>query len=171
MDLGDPDTWRWIWLVAAVVFGVGEMAMAGSFFLAPFALGAIVAAILAFVGVSLGIEWAVFLGVSIVTFLAMRPLARRLDRDDRSAGIGANRLLGQNAQVTEAIGDGHLPGMVLLGGERWRAESADGRPIAADTPVRITDVRGTRVVVTPRRDAPGSDTTDDHRPPTTGRTT
>lgn len=167
MDLGEPETWRWIWLLAAVVFGVGEMAAAGSFFLAPFALGALVAAILAFVGVSLGIEWAVFLGVSIVSFLAMRPLARRLDQDNRSAGIGANRLLGQRAQVTEAIGNGHLPGMVLLGGEHWRAETADGSEIAVNTPVVITDIRGTRVVVTPRDDGDQSRT--DDQPPTQGR--
>ena len=42
MDSGDPEVWRWIWLIAAVVFGVGEMAVAGSFFLAPFAIGATV---------------------------------------------------------------------------------------------------------------------------------
>lgn len=153
MDLGDPDTWQWIWLGTMVVFGIGEMAAAGSFFLAPFAIGAAVAAVLAFMDVSLGVQWAVFLGVSAASFLAMRPLARRLDADDRSAGIGANRLLGQPAHVVEPIGAGHAPGMVLLGGEKWRAESADGGEIPADTPVVITDVRGTRVVVD-RRPAP-----------------
>lgn len=167
MDLGEPSTWQWIWLVAMVVFGVGEMAAAGSFFLAPFALGAAVASLLAFLDVPLGVEWAAFLVVSIVSFLAMRPLARRLDRDDRSAGIGANRLLGQAAHVTEAIGNGHLPGMVRLGGERWRAESADGSQIAVGTPVVITDIRGTRVVVTPRGDDDRSST--DDQPPTHGR--
>ncbi|HET8930837.1 MAG TPA: NfeD family protein [Acidimicrobiales bacterium] len=170
MDLGEPHTWQWIWLVAMVVFGLGEMAAAGSFFLAPFALGAAVAAILAFLNVPLGIEWAAFLVVSVVSFLAMRPLARRLDRENRSAGIGANRLLGQAAQVTEAIGNGHMPGMVLLGGEKWRAESADGQEIAADTPVVVTDVRGTRVVVEPRIDGPDTQPRTDNTPPTQGRT-
>lgn len=166
MDLGEPGTWQWIWLVAMVVFGVGEMAMAGSFFLAPFALGAAVASALAFLDVPLGVEWAAFLGVSIVSFLALRPLARRLDQVHSSAGIGANRLLGQPAQVIGTITGDHAPGMVLLGGEQWRAESADGQAIAVDTQVVVTDVRGTRVVVVPRDDTSRSPS--DNRPPTTG---
>lgn len=132
-----------------VVFGIGEMAAAGSFFLAPFALGAAVAAILAFANVSVGVQWAVFLGVSIVSFLAMRPLARRLDRHRTPRGIGANRLVGEHGRVIEHIGAAHSPGMVLLGAERWRAESADGRPIEVDTQVVIAEVRGTRVLVRP----------------------
>ena len=48
MDFGSPDTWRWIWLAAAVVFAVGEIAVAGSFFLLPFAGGAVAAAVVAF---------------------------------------------------------------------------------------------------------------------------
>ena len=44
MTNGDPNDWRWIWIIAMVVFGVGEMGVAGSFFLAPFAIGAGVAA-------------------------------------------------------------------------------------------------------------------------------
>lgn len=149
MDLGEPHSWQWIWLVAMVVFGVGEMATAGSFFLAPFALGALVAAVLAFLGVSIGVEWAAFVAVSVVSFLALRPLAHRLDRKNPSAGIGANRLLGRHARVIEEIRAGHDAGMVLLGAERWRAESADGESIPVETPVVVTEVRGTRVVVRP----------------------
>ena len=51
MDANDPETWRWIWLIAAVAFAIGEMATVGSFFLAPFAVGATVAAVLSFLGV------------------------------------------------------------------------------------------------------------------------
>ncbi len=161
MDPGDPDTWQWIWLVGAVVLGAGEMAVAGSFFLAPFALGAAVASVLAFADVELWVQWAVFLGVSSVSFLALRPLARRLDRTYPTEGIGANRLLGQSAHVVAEITSAHAPGTVLLGGEVWKAESAHGRAIPADTPVVVVDVRGTRVVVEPRRSVhedPGSET-------------
>lgn len=154
MDSGDPHTWQWIWLVAMVVFGVGEMATAGSFFLAPFALGALVAAVLAFLGVSIGLEWVAFVAVSAVSFLALRPLAHRLDRKNPSAGIGANRLLGRRARVIEEIRTGHQAGMVLLGAEHWRAEAADGGTIPVDTAVVVTEVRGTRVVVRPDRAGP-----------------
>ena len=42
--------WRWIWLVAIGAFAVGEALLPGTFFLLPFAAGAIVAAVTAFRG-------------------------------------------------------------------------------------------------------------------------
>lgn len=149
MDLAEPQTWAWIWLVTMVVFGVGEMMAAGSFFLAPFAVGALVAAILAFFEVPVEMQWVVFLGVSAASFLALRPLGRRLDRHRPPRGVGANRLVGLHGRVIEAIGSGHTPGMVVVEAEQWRAESVDGQPIPIGTTVVIDEVRGTRVVVKP----------------------
>lgn len=147
MDTGDPNFWRWVWLVAMVVFGLGEMAVAGSFFLAPFAVGAGVATILAFAGVSLGLEWVAFLGVSVLLFAALRPIAHRLDAGGPVLGIGSSRQIGQRGQVVEMIGGEHDHGTVRVDREMWRAESADGEPIPAGATVVVTEVRGTRVVV------------------------
>lgn len=149
MESGDPEAWRWIWLAAMVVFGVGEMGVAGSFFLAPFAIGAAVAAVLAFAGADVGIEWAAFLGVSVVVFLALRPIARRLDAEGPVLGVGSHRQVGQRAKVIESIDGEHDHGVVMLGRERWRAESVDGRPIPVDATVVVNEVRGTRVIVSP----------------------
>lgn len=154
MDLSDPASWRWIWLMSMVLLGVGEMAAAGTFFLAPFAVGSAVAALLAFLSVSLGIQWAAFLVVSIAMVLAMRPLARRFEADNQVDGIGANRQIGQSARVTEAVGDAAHPGMVLLGAEKWRAETDSGLTLDIGTKVRVTEVRGTRVVVVADGDTP-----------------
>ncbi len=147
MNTGDPDFWRWVWLIGMVIFGLGEMTVAGSFFLAPFAIGAGVAAILAFFDVALGIEWAVFLAVSIAMFLALRPIARRLDAEGPILGIGSNRQIGQRARVVEPISGEHDLGIVMVGRERWRTESSTGEPILKGTTVLVTEVRGTRVIV------------------------
>jgi membrane protein implicated in regulation of membrane protease activity len=142
-----PEEWRWVWLIATAVFAIGEMASPGSFFLAPFALGAFVASILAFAGVSVGVEWVVFLAVSIATLAALRPVARRLDRNALDHGVGARRLVGSRATVLEDIpGDSEL-GMVRVDREKWRAQSTDGAPIPAGTVVRVAEVQGTRVIV------------------------
>jgi membrane protein implicated in regulation of membrane protease activity len=143
-----PESWRWIWMVAAFLFTVGEMASPGSFFLFPFAAGALVAAVLAFAGVGVGFEWVAFVGVSAGAFAALRPIARRLDQGGPAAGIGANRLIGETAIVLDSIGPGDL-GLIRVDREEWRAESLDGSPIAAGTPVRVVEVRGTRAVVWP----------------------
>jgi membrane protein implicated in regulation of membrane protease activity len=125
---------------------VGEMTTPGSFFLAPFALGAGLAAALAFVGVDLVIQWAVFLGVSVVAFAALRPLARRLDQQGHVDGVGSRRLIGATGFVVDPIEIGGS-GLVKIGSEEWRAVADDDQVIAAGARVQISDVRGTKVVV------------------------
>ncbi|QXC61447.1 NfeD family protein [Aquihabitans sp. G128] len=147
MDWSSPDTWCWIWLVTAVVFAVGEMAVAGSFFLAPFALGAAVAAVLGFLGVPLAVEWAAFLVVSLGAFAALRPLAKKLDQAGPHLGVGSHRQIGQVARVIEAIDGAEDEGLVMLGAERWRAESADGQVFPVGATVSVVEVRGTKLLV------------------------
>jgi membrane protein implicated in regulation of membrane protease activity len=145
--MDEPETWRWIWLVAAMAFGVGEMATAGSFFLIPFAIGGLVAAALAFAGAGVGVEWLAFVGVSVGALAALRPLARRFDREP-TEGIGSKRLIGQDAVVLEEIPDGpNELGLVRVHREEWRAETIDGHALAAGTRVKVVEQRGTRLVV------------------------
>ncbi|MGH9136672.1 MAG: NfeD family protein [Acidimicrobiales bacterium] len=148
--MDEPEVWRWIWLVGAVVLALGEMAFAGNFFLLPFAIGAAVAAVLAFAGVNVGIEWLAFLGLSMSALAALRPLARRLDQTGATEGIGSKRLIGEPGRVLEDIPSGpHESGMVRVHREEWRAESTDGSRVPAGALIRVVDQRGTRLVVHP----------------------
>lgn len=149
--MDEPESWRWIWVGAAVLFGLGEMASPGSFFLAPFAIGAAVAAILAFADVPVAGEWAAFVGISLGAFLALRPLARRLDAQGSSEGIGSRRLIGRVGTVVADIGPGVI-GTVHIDSEEWRASGAATEPIPAGTLVRVTEMEGTRVIVVPTKE-------------------
>lgn len=159
--MDDPQTWQWVWLLGALVFAVGEMANPGTFFLAPFAVGALAAAGVGLLDAPLAVEWAVFVAVSIASLFALRPLARRLDRGANDDGIGARRLLGQEATVvTEIPGSGDTGlGLVRVGREEWRAESTDGSTIPTGAQVRVADIRGTRVVVSSLGTLPSGDGT------------
>jgi len=44
MDVNSPETWRWIWLVAVVLFALAEVFTPVLFFMLSFALGAAAAA-------------------------------------------------------------------------------------------------------------------------------
>lgn len=147
----EPEQWRWIWLAAAVVFGMGEMATPGAFFLAPFAIGAVVAAALAFADVSLAGEWIAFVGISLAALVALRPLARRLDRQGGSEGVGSRRLIGRGGVVLEEIQPGHL-GLVRIDREEWRAEASDRSAIAVGSHIIVSEVEGTRVIVVPSKE-------------------
>ncbi len=148
MDFSSPETWRWIWLVFSVVFLVGELALAGSFFLMPFAIGALLAGVSAFAGAPLAVEWGLFLAGSVVSFAAMRPLAARLDSRTPLSRVGANRWVGREAYVVRDIPAGtSSTGLIRLDREEWRAESLTGHPIRAGSTVLVSRVDGTRLVV------------------------
>lgn len=149
--MDEPEQWRWIWLGAALLFGIGEMGTPGAFFLAPFAVGAVVASALAFADVGIAGEWAAFVGVSVAALVAMRPLARRLDRAGGADGIGSRRLIGRTGIVLEEILPGEL-GVVRVNREEWRAESADNTPFSEGASIRVTEVEGTRVIVTTNKE-------------------
>jgi membrane protein implicated in regulation of membrane protease activity len=147
--MDSPEQWRWLWLFAAAFFAIAEMVTPVSFFMAPFAVGSLAAAILAFAGVSVPIELIVFLVVSIATLIALRPLARRLDRQAIDDGVGSRRLIGRPATVTRDIPAGDEVGMVRVDREQWRAQSFDRTPLAEGAAVRVADVQGTRLIVAP----------------------
>lgn len=146
----DSDTWRWVWLIVIAGFLVGEMFTPGTFFFLPFAVGAVGAAIAAFAGGSIGLQWVLFLGLSILASLSFIPLRKRLDRVQPPVGVGSQRILHQEGTITVAIPAGLTgSGTVKIGREEWRAESVDNAAIPGGVVVRVVDVRGTGVLVEP----------------------
>ncbi len=155
MDVSSPDTWRWIFLVVAVAFTIGEIAVAGSFFLLPFAVGALAAAIAAFAGLPVAIDWLVLVVVSAGSSAVLWPLRRRLDSRTPLSTIGANRWVGREAVVLREIpGVVGETGLVRLDREEWRAECMIGLPIRAGSKVLVSRVDGTRLVVLPLEEPP-----------------
>ena len=141
------DPWV-IWLIAAVVFAVGEIATLG-FFLAPFAGGALLAAIVAAAGAGTGISWAAFLLVSIVLLAALRPLARSHRRMPAQLRTGTAALVGRTAMVTERISNDEDTGCVKLEGETWTARSYDeDAVIEPGKRVHVIEIRGATALVT-----------------------
>ena len=142
------DPWL-LWLVAAVIFAVGEIATLG-FFLAPFAGGALLAALVAGFGAGAGISWAVFVVASLVLLGAMRPLARSHKRMPAMLRTGTAALVGRTALVTERIANGEDSGGVKLEGEHWTARSYDDdEVIEAGTRVHVVEIKGATALVTP----------------------
>lgn len=139
----DNETWRWIWVGATLFLGFAEIVTAG-FFLLPFAVGALVAAVLAFVGVDPSVQLGVFILVSVVALFVLQRFVRR--GDETQPSVGANRFIGQRALVVEEVDRTTGVGRVRMETEVWRATTEDD-PIPAGTEVRVVDVRGTRLVV------------------------
>jgi membrane protein implicated in regulation of membrane protease activity len=142
--------WAVVWFAAAATLGVGEILVAGSFFLVPFAIGAVAAAIAALF-TNLLVSWIVFLVVSVAAFFGLRPYSRRLEEGTPNvAGIGANRLVGMDGVVLMPIPS--TPGgagLVRVGTEEWRADSEGGVALAEGQTIEVVEVQGTRLLVKP----------------------
>jgi membrane protein implicated in regulation of membrane protease activity len=140
------DLWV-IWLIAGVVFAVGEMATLG-FFLAPFAIGAFAATLTDLAGVAGGVSVGVFLVISLASFAIMRPIARRHHQMPPAIRTGTDALLGQSATVLERIANAEGVGCVRIGGEVWTARAYDeDQVIAAGERVRVIEIRGATALV------------------------
>ncbi len=140
------DVWI-IWLVAAGVLGVGEMHQ-GGFYLAPFALGAALAAVVSLLGVGALLSAVVFLLASGIVFATLRPVARRHRRLPPSIRTGAAALIGRPAIVLERIANDEGVGCVKIDGEVWTARSYDeDEVIDAGERVEVVEIRGATALV------------------------
>jgi membrane protein implicated in regulation of membrane protease activity len=140
------DPWV-IWIVAACLLAVGEIATV-SFFLGPFAAGAVVAAIVALAGGGWVASSIVFLVFSILTLLFVRPVARRHLRQGPALKTGAAALVGRHAIVLETIANDDGTGTARIDGEVWTARAFDDdRVIPAGERVHVIEIRGATALV------------------------
>jgi membrane protein implicated in regulation of membrane protease activity len=138
------DTWV-LWLIAAAILGVGEIATTG-LFLAPFAGGALIAALASAVGAGNVITLIAFLAVSVALLGALRPIARAHRRQPLALRTGTAALVGRTATVIERIGADE--GCIKLEGEIWRARSFDeDEVIEPGARVQVIEIRGVTAVV------------------------
>jgi membrane protein implicated in regulation of membrane protease activity len=140
-------TWV-IWIIAAVVLAVGEMLTMG-LFLAPFAAGALLAALIAAVGGGLVASWAVFIVTSLLLLLVVRPIARSHRRTPAPLRTGTAALVGHRAVVLERIANHEAVGCVRLdNGEVWTARSYDEDHIFdIGKRVEVVEIRGATALV------------------------
>jgi membrane protein implicated in regulation of membrane protease activity len=140
------DSWV-LWLIAAVILAIGEIATTG-LFLAPFAAGAAIAALLAAAGAGAVVEWAVFLVVSVIALAALRPVARAHKRSRGQIKTGTAALVGQTATVVERIANAEGVGCVKLDGEIWTARAYDDDEVfEPGARVQVLEIRGATALV------------------------
>jgi membrane protein implicated in regulation of membrane protease activity len=136
-----------LWLIAACVFGIGEMLTTG-FFLAPFALGAGLAALADAVGAGGIASWVVFVLVSVLTLAIVRPIAKSHMKMPPQLRTGSAALIGKQAIVLERIVNGEGVGCVKIDGEVWTARSYDeDEVIEKGKRVQVLEIRGATALV------------------------
>ena len=136
-----------VWLMVLVVLVAGEAITVGLTFIW-FAVGALGGLIVAALGGPVWLQVVVFLALSAVTLVLVRPLAARLLTPGISP-TNADRILGQIALVTQDIDNIAETGQAKIFGQVWTARSETGEPVPAQTRVRILRIEGVKVFVKP----------------------
>jgi membrane protein implicated in regulation of membrane protease activity len=140
------DAWV-IWILVAVAFGIGEV-LTTTFVLAPFSVGALVAALVAAIGGGAVGSWLTFIVVSLLTLWVVRPIARSHLRTPPQLRTGTAALIGRRAIVLERIANDEGVGCVKVDGEVWTARAyEEDRVIEAGTPVQVIEIRGATALV------------------------
>jgi len=142
------DPWVF-WILAAIVLAVGEM-LTLSFFMAPFAAGALLAALVDVGGGGLFLSWATFIVSSLLFLLVVRPIARSHRRTPAALRTGTAALIGRRGIVVERIANDEAVGAVKIeNGEVWTARCFDeDEVIDVGARVEVVEIKGATALVT-----------------------
>ena len=135
------------WLVALVVLAVLE-GVTVTLVSLWFALGALAALLTSLAVDNIWIQFAVFLAVSLATLLVIRPLARRYVAPHQVA-TNADRAVGAEGVVIQAIDNRIAQGQVTVAGSVWTARADPEQPIPEGTAVRVLRIEGVKLIVIP----------------------
>jgi membrane protein implicated in regulation of membrane protease activity len=140
-------TWVF-WILLAVVLSVGEI-LTLSFFMAPFAGGALVAALADALGAGVVLSIGVFIVTSLLMLLVVRPIARSHRRMPAPLRTGTAALIGRSALVLERISNNEAVGCVKIDGEVWTARAYDDDDVYdIGERVEVVEIRGATALVT-----------------------
>ena len=111
-----------------------------------FAAGSIGALLAANAGLSWAGQFGIFLVLSFVLLLLLRPLLRGVLRPQRDR-TNADRILGQEAVVVQAIDNRNGTGQIRLMGQIWTARSIHNEQIAEGETVVVREISGVKAMV------------------------
>ena len=137
----------YFWLAAAALFGLLE-AVTVTLVSVWFVGGALAAMLASSLGASLGLQIVVFIVVSGGLLLGLRPFAAKYAAPKKQK-LNADRVLGEQAIVTEEIRNLDGQGAVKVLGAEWSARSQSGESIPKGAVVKILRMEGVKVFVEP----------------------
>ena len=134
-----------LWLIVLAVLLIIEAITVGLTTIW-FAGGALIAAVLSWMGMGIAVQWGAFLLISLVLLIFTRPLAMKYFNKE-TIQTNANSLIGKKAVVIQEIDNLAQTGQVRINDIEWTARSADDEKIGEGTVVTIEEIRGVKLIV------------------------
>ena len=117
-----------------------------------FAFGALGGLIVSALDGELWLQITVFVVVSAVLLLALRPLSKKYLRP-RITKTNVDSVIGSVGLVTEDVDNLAGKGQVKLGGMYWTARSESGECIPVGTKIQVCRIEGVKAFVSPAEEA------------------
>lgn len=136
-----------VWLGLLLLFA-GVEAASVSLVSIWFAAGALCALLCSLVTTDIWIQIPVFVLVSAAALAVVRPLARKRILPHR-VPTNADRVIGREGVITQAVDNIAATGAVVIGGMAWTARSENGSPIPEGTVVTVKRIEGVKLYVAP----------------------
>lgn len=134
------------WLVMFVVMIVLELATQG-FVTIWFACGSLAAFFAALFGAGTALSLIIFIVVSLVALILVRPLAKE-HFNNRTIRTNVETMAGKTGVVEERIDNLNATGRILVDGMEWSAKSTeDGVTFEKDDVITVCRVEGVKAVV------------------------
>ena len=135
-----------IWLILLVIFILVEIATVGLLTIW-FAGGALAAFFVSLSQLGAAVQVIVFLIVSLVLVLLIRPLAQKKFNSGHIR-TNAQTLIGEEAVVLEPIDNLQSKGRVMIRGQEWSARSVDDKEkFEKDEVVQVMSISGVKLMV------------------------
>ena len=136
-----------IWLIAAGVFFIAEIATTG-FLIFWLGIGALLAMITSFITNSIMIQTIVFVVSSCILIPLTKPLADKFT-SKKTVQTNSYSLINKHGIVTVDINPIEGVGQVKVNGEIWSAKTEDESTISKGTEIEVLKIDGVKLVVSP----------------------
>jgi membrane protein implicated in regulation of membrane protease activity len=136
---------QWIWVIILVGTLIVEVVTFGNLISVWFSIGALAAYFAYIFGLSFPIQLTVFIVVSILSLLAVRPLAANYFRGNIVA-TNADRIIGQHTTLVKAVKSNEW-GEVNVYGTVWSVAELNNRPLDIGTEVEVVAIEGAKLIV------------------------
>jgi membrane protein implicated in regulation of membrane protease activity len=135
----------WIWLIVALATLAIEVATPASLVSIWFSVGALFAYIAALLNLGVFVEISVFIVMSFVFFIGMRPFVLKYFVK-KPFKTNADRFIGVQTKIVEEVFSDKW-GAVTLEGIRWSVREVKHGVLAKDTLVEVVALEGSKLVV------------------------
>ncbi|MBP7513819.1 MAG: NfeD family protein [Flavobacteriales bacterium] len=139
--------WHW-WAGVALILLIAEIFVPG-FFLLCLGIGCAGASITAAIGLGSAAQLIAFSALSLLAFFTIRPLLMKRFWKDNGVKTNVDALVGQRGKVSQDFDPGLRLGRVAVGGDDWRAESVNDKPLRIGDLVEVVRVESNTVIVKP----------------------